>query len=497
MQFGRLLKQWLPPALLAIIALVAWQSANRADFDPISAQDEQYELTLETPLLSARRAPRTLRAPVSDARITADVNRIIEESPSQQVCVMVRNGDRLLGMQSEVAGGLVPASNQKLLTTYAALGILGPDFTFSTRAAGTVPVVDGVLAGDLYLVGGGDPFLITDNWLDQYEEIDGRSHTRLEELADALVATGLTSITGAVIGDESRYDSVRYGPWDGRLITQKQSGPMSALTVNEGFVDWPDTFRDSFRPRQETDDPPVHAASVFTQLLRERDITIGGGVSAGVKPPGAIELASVQSPPLLDTITHINSYSSNIGAELLLKGLGLAVLGQGTTEAGAAAVTTHLTDEGIPMQDVQVFDGSGLAESDRLTCAALAAILVRNGPESPLGSSLSIAGQRGSLQTRFVDTPADELVLAKTGTLRGVRALSGYVNTAVETDPGAYVTFAYILNDDDVIEDDAVRAIQDPFISALTRYPGGPAIALLSPRPPVPVTETVTETVTG
>ncbi len=385
---GRLLKRWLPPALLAVIALVSWQAANRADFDPISAQDEEYEMTLQTPLLSARRVPRTLRAPVSDSRIAASVNQIIQQTPSEQVCLAVRNGDRILGNPTEVDGGLVPASNQKLLTTYTALGVLGAEFTFTTRVAGTSEPVDGVLDGDLYLIGDGDPFLVTDDWLSQYEEIDGRSHTRLEALADQVAATGLTSISGSVIGDESRYDSVRYGPWDSRLITQKQSGPMSALTVNEGFVDWPETFRDSFRPRSATEDPPVNAASVFAQLLREREIAIGAGPQAGVAPPGAFELASVQSPPLLDTITHINSYSSNIGAELLLKRIGLATRGIGTTEAGAAGMTEHLTEQGIPMEDVQVFDGSGLAETDRLTCAAVSAILVGNGPDTPLGLSL-------------------------------------------------------------------------------------------------------------
>ena len=486
MQIGRLVKQWLPAVLLAVVALASWRAANQADFDPISTTAEQYDLVPGTPLLSARRAPLTLRAPVSDALIAPAVNQIIEQAPSNQVCVEVRNGDRVLGMHQDVPGGLIPASNQKLISTYAALGILGPDFTFNTKVVASAPVVDGVLNGDLYVVGDGDPFLFTDDWLGQYEEIEGRSHTRLEALADAVAETGLTTITGAVIGDESRYDSVRYGPWDPRLITQKQSGPMSALTVNEGFVDWPGDFRDSFRPRSETDNPPLHGASVFGQLLQERNITIGGGNGVGLAPGAGVELAVVQSPPLLDIVTHVNSYSSNIGAELLLKRIGLAVRGEGSTEAGAAEVAAYLAEQGIPMADVQIVDGSGLAESDRLTCAALAAILVRNGPESPLGTSLSIAGRRGSLLNRFVDTPAEGMVLAKTGTLRGVRALSGYVNSAVDTESGAYVTFAYVLNDDEVIEDGVVEALQDPFVSALTQYPGGPPVAELSPLAPQP-----------
>ncbi len=481
MQFGRLARQWLPPAFLAIVALVAWRAANRADFGTISVQDVAYEASLETPVLSARRVPLTLRAPVSDGLIADGVNQILAQTPSERVCLMVRNGDRILGAPQEIEGGLVPASNQKLLTTYTALAALGPEFTFNTRVAVSAPVVDGVLDGDLYFIGDGDPFLFTDEWLNQYEVVQGRSHTRLENLADAVAATGLTSISGAVIGDESLYDSVRYGPWDNRLIIQKQSGPLSALTVNEGFIDWPETFRDSFRTRRETTDPPVHSASVFNQLLQERGITITGAPTSGVAPENVIELASISSPSLLDTVTHINTYSSNLGAELLLKRVGLHLVGEGTIEAGASAMAAYLTGQGVPMEGVQVFDGSGLAETNRLTCRAVAEILARNGPTSDLGSSLSVSGQLGTLATRFVDTPALGLVRAKTGTLRGVQALSGYVDSAVPTDADSYVTFAYIINDDEVLEEEAIQAIQAPFLSALTSYPGGPSVDQISP----------------
>jgi D-alanyl-D-alanine carboxypeptidase/D-alanyl-D-alanine-endopeptidase (penicillin-binding protein 4) len=481
MRIGRLARQWLPPALLGIIALVAWQAANRSDFGTTSVQAVAYDAELATPMLSARRTPLTLRAPVSDGLIVSSINQILLETPSDQVCLMVRNGDRILGSPREIDGGLVPASNQKLLTTFTALEALGPDFTFNTRVAATVPLNGGVVNGDLYFIGDGDPFLFTADWLSQYEVVDGRSHTSLEALADAVVATGLTTVTGSVIGDESLYDSVRYGPWDNRLIVQKQSGPLSALTVNEGFNDWPEIFRDSFRPRRETSDPPVHSASVFAGLLQERGVSIGGAPASGVAPPNVVDVASIQSPSLLETVTHINTYSSNLGAELLLKRLGLQLVGQGTTEAGASAMAAFLTGQGIPMDSVQVFDGSGLSEANRLTCRAVAEILARNGPATNLGSSLSVSGQRGTLAARFIDTPAVGLVRAKTGTLRGVQALSGYVDTAVTTDLGSYVTFSYIINDDEVIDDETIQALQAPFLTALTGYPAGPAVDKISP----------------
>lgn len=486
MRVGRLIWKLLPPALLAGVALGSWRAANQADFAPISAEPEVYERALQTPMLSARRLPMTLRAPISDELIRNDVNAVIANAPSNQTCLVVRNGDRVLGNPTDVAGGLVPASNQKLITTWAALGLLEEDFRFETEVASEVPAVDGVIDGDLYLIGDGDPFLYTDDWLQQYADVDGRSHTRLEDLADRVAEAGITAVNGTVVGDETLYDAQRYGPWDGRLIDQKQSGPISALTLNEGFAVWPAEYPNSPRPRVPADNPPLQAASTFGQLLQERGITIGG-VQAGAAPPTAIRVASIQSPPLVDTVTHINSYSSNIGAELLLKRMGLFVSGQASTEAGAAVVTGYLEGQGVPMDDLDIRDGSGLSEDNRLTCAALATILDSAGPETAFGRSLSISGERGSLLLRFNETSARSLVLAKTGSLRGVSALSGYVLSDPADGEDGHVTFSLIVNDDDVITEDQTVALQEPFLIALTGYPAGPGVADLSPRPTQPV----------
>ena len=483
MSLLRALRRWSLPVLLGLIALGAWQAADRSDFDQVETSPVVYERSLSTPMLSGRRLPRTLRAPVSDDLISAEIDRIAATVADQQACVAVHNGERPLGTPLEIAGGLIPASNQKLLTTWAAFEILGPDFTFTTRLVAAAPAAGGVVDGDLYLVGDGDPFLYTEEWLTQYEITTDRFHTRLEDLADALVATGITQITGSVVGDEILYDTVRYGPWDNRLINQKQSGPLSALTVNEGFNDWPVPYRSTLL-RRETDDPPLHAASVLNQLLQERGVSVGAGPTAGTAPVGAVELTFVESPPLTQLATHINSYSSNIGAELLLKRIGLEANGQGSIEAGAAAVTDLLGDRGLPLDDVLVTDGSGLSETNRLTCSLLAQLLATAGPETALGQSLAIGGVRGSLLVRFVDAPAEGLVQAKTGTLQGVRALAGYVRSATEyDDDGRYVTFAQILNDE-VVEEEQMLAIQEPLVNALVTYPAGPSVAELSPREP-------------
>jgi D-alanyl-D-alanine carboxypeptidase/D-alanyl-D-alanine-endopeptidase (penicillin-binding protein 4) len=481
MGLGQLVRRWGLALVLAATSLISWQAAETRDTDDVSFERVDYDQSLATSMLSARRIPRTIQAPVVDDRIRPSIQTLADGSPPDS-CLLVQAGDRVLPPSLNVGRGLVPASNQKLLTTYVALVLLGPDFRYETTVEAPVAPVDGVIDGDLYLIGSGDPFLSTEEWWAQYEVTDGRFHTRLEDLADNIVDSGVTSITGQLVGDESLFDTVRLGPWDERLIAGKQSGPLSALTVNEGFVDWPTAYANSSRLRNETDNPPLHAASVLAQLLQERGVTIGG-IGAGDAPDATITVASVASPPLSQIVTHVNSYSSNIGAELLLKRIGLVRAGTGTTTAGAATMIEVLAEQGVPTDDLIVDDGSGLAETNRLTCQALATVLSNAGPESPLADSLAIGGVRGSLLNRFVDTPAVGDVAAKTGTLNDAIALSGFVRSDTASD--TYLTFAHVANSEFIITDESVRGLQEDFIIALTTYPGAPAIEDLSPLEPV------------
>lgn len=481
MGLGQHLRRWGLAVVLAATSFGSLQAAERGDVDDVSLQTVTYEQSLGTSMLSARRIPRTLQAPVIDDGIRPDIERIVRSSPRDS-CLLVQVGDRTLSPSSNVDTGLLPASNQKLLTTYAATVMLGDEFQYRTTVVSDAETVDGVIDGNLYLIGDGDPFLSTDDWWTQYEFTDGRHRTRLEDLADAVAATGVTSVSGELIGDESLFDSLRQGPWAERLIAGKQSGPLSALTVNEGFVDWPAVYAGSSRQRSETDDPPLHAAGVLGQLLAERGITIGG-TSAGTAPAGGTLIAEVLSPPLTDLITHVNSYSSNIGAELLLKRLGADNQGRGSTAAGAQVLLDILASSGIPIQGLVIADGSGLSENNRVTCQALGAVLSITGPSSTLGGSLAIGATRGSLLQRFVDTAAAGAVYAKTGTLNDATALSGFVRSANE--PDIWITFAYVANEELIIADEEVTGLQDPFVVALTSYPGPPTIASLSPLPPV------------
>lgn len=474
MKASHLIRRWALVVLLGVVSLGSWQAARRGDTQPERIDPVAYSRAAQTPLLSARRAPRTLQAPVADAAIAPRIQAAAGASPPQS-CLLVQAGPRTVSAVRPDSA-LVPASNEKLLTTFVALSVLGGDFKYRTTLRADAPPVNGVITGNLYLVGDGDPFLSTDDWWAQYadDERDGRFHTRLEDLVADLKAKGVTQVTGSIVGDETLFDTVRQGPWASRL--NDQSGPLSALTVNEGYSSWPANPKDP-KPKVEADNPPLWAATQTARLLAAQGITVGPP-AAGAAPSGAQEVAAVQSPPLTDVITHINSFSSNLGAELLLKKLAKVRTGQGTTQAGAALVAEQLKAAGVPTDGLRIDDGSGLAETDRVTCRTLAAVLTRAGPESTLATSLSIGATRGSLQDRFVNSPGAGRVRAKTGTLKDSVALSGYVRSA--TDPDLSLTFVLVANKD-AIPVDAQRNVQDTLVAALTTYPGTPAVSALAP----------------
>jgi D-alanyl-D-alanine carboxypeptidase/D-alanyl-D-alanine-endopeptidase (penicillin-binding protein 4) len=494
MSFARLLRRWLPLLALVITALGSWQAAQLADTDEANTIDVAYENQLGTPLLSARRVPETLQAPIADEAVQPVIDAFVDSleraQPDLQTCLVVEVNGRIL--RNEGANlALIPASNQKLLTTFAALNTFDADHRFTTTVASNGSRVEGVLDGDLYLVGGGDPFLVTDNWRTQYLERDEngdvvvndqpRPWSRLEDLADDVAASGITTVNGTLFADETLFDTVRFGPWAERLIAQNQSGPLSALAVNEGFARWSED-NPAFANRVKADDPAANAASVFAALLAQRGVTVGA-TGVGQLPPSAVTVATLDSVPMSELITHVNSWSNNFGAEILLKHIGRVVNGEGSTAAGAAAVRSILAAEpDLDLNGIVIDDGSGLAETNRVTCSFLNDLLVSAGFDSPLAQSLSIGGERGSLAGRHDLGIADGLLYAKTGTLNPSTALSGYLISA--DDPDVVLTFSYISNADFV--NPPIVDLQEPFIDQLVTYPDAPDLEVLDPLDPVP-----------
>ena len=472
-------RRWAPLALLTLLALVARNRAEAADVEDARVEPVVYDQRLVTPVFSARRIPQTLQAPLAAAALRPAIDAVVAASPPDSCLVVLDDGRTLEDRSGERS--LIPASNEKIISTWAALNLLGSTTRFRTTVRADTAPLNGVVEGNLYLVGGGDPFLTTDNWWSQYQELDGRTRTRLEDLADSVVAAGVRTVTGAVVGDETYFDAQRVGPWAERLIESRQSGPLSALAVNEGYVQWPAIFEGTFRPRVPSLDPPTDAARVFGELLTARGVTVGGPL-AGVAPAAAVEVAVIDSPPLIDIVTHINSYRDNFGAEVLLKHLGRQHSGIGSTVSGAEAATTFAAQSGLPMPGVIIADGSGLSEANIVTCRFFAALLELAGEDSELVKSFSIGGRRGSLLGRWVDSPVAGQVYAKTGTLNDVSALTGVVNSV--SDPETSLVFSYLVNGELVGQTDTVRGLQTPLVEALAKYPDAPALDVLAPSAP-------------
>lgn len=355
-------------------------------------------------------------------------------------CLSVRVDGRAL-YERAAETPLVPASNQKLLTAAVALDELGADHRFTTSVVATAAPVDGAVVGDLHLIGDGDPLLATNADRFIRRTGDDAHPTSLDELADRVAASGVKVVTGRVVGDETRYDEARaVATWPERYVTQGQSGPLSALTVDDGY-DY--ELRPDQEPlRRRSDRPALAAATTFTGLLQARGIQVGAFPGEGPTPEGTTPVAEVDGAPLSDVVAELLTFSDNQTGELLVKELGRVAGDAGTTDAGLAVVRSRAEALGLLAEGSAVTDGSGLDEGNRMTCDQLVRVLDDAGPTSPLGEGLAVAGRTGTLQRRL-DTPAlADRLKAKTGSLREVTSLAGFVPLA----SGETATFAMIVN---------------------------------------------------
>lgn len=461
------MRRRLVALVLAAVAVLAGTAAAAAEQDEADDTPGAGQLGPATPVLSARRAPALLVAPVADRRLTAALDRLLARQEGT-TCLTVASAGRAI-VERNVDVAFVPASLTKLVTAVAALEVLGPDHRFRTAVLAAGP--------DLHVVGGGDPLLATAAYVARFEN-QPQVRTPIEDLADAVVAAGITAVEGRIVGDESRYDADRYpDPWPERFATQDQSGPLSALTVNDAWAAFPPDHETRVPDEAPAPDPAAHAAAVLGLLLGERGVTVAGGFGSGPPAPGATEIAAVESPPLVDIVGQMLSESDNQTAELLLKELAVARGRPGTTADGVAVAVEAAAEAGLPIDGVAVVDGSGLGTGNLSTCALVQAIL--DDADPAVADGLPVAGKTGTLSKRFLDSPVTGRMRAKTGTLNQVTALAGHV----ETTPGAEVTFSFIANlpPGSAVGEDEL-ALQDELAAALAAYPEGPSLEELGPR---------------
>jgi serine-type D-Ala-D-Ala carboxypeptidase/endopeptidase (penicillin-binding protein 4) len=463
------MRRHLVPAVLALVALGAGALALRPVPKP---SDRRVVVHAGTPVLSPRRVPSIVRDLAGEVALARAVDAALADpalaNARDDMCVLVSAAGRIL-FERDPDQALIPASNMKLLVALAALERLGPQTTLRTSVRGRVSP-GGVVNGDVWLVGGGDPLLATQPYADSLPR-QPQPHTPLEDLAARVKAAGVTQIRGRVLGDETRYDRQRYVPeWKPQYRTDNEIGPQSALTVNDGFA--------VFKPRrQAAAAPAVSAAATFTEALRTAGVTVSGSPDAATAPAGVPEVTAIDSLPVRALVAEMLVESDNLTAELLVKELGVREGDAGTTAAGLAVVRDVLAKLGLPLAGFDAKDGSGLARQDRVTCRMLHAALADPEREAAFEDALAVANRSGTLAPRFVGNAAAGRLRAKTGSLDGVAALSGYVDARDGT-----LAFAFILNDLATRDERSGPRAWERLGAALARWPAAPDLDVLGPQ---------------
>jgi D-alanyl-D-alanine carboxypeptidase/D-alanyl-D-alanine-endopeptidase (penicillin-binding protein 4) len=342
----------------------------------------------------------------------------------------------------------VLASNTKLFTTAAALARFGTEGRLGTEVRGVGQLEqDGTWRGSLYLRGGGDPTFGSRRFIRR----NYGSGATVEGLAARLEQAGIQRVTGRIYGDESRFDTRRGGPGSG-FRTSIYVGPLSALAYNRGLAR---ENGSAFQTR-----PGLFSAQRLDRALERRGVRVAGRPRTRRTPRSASVLASVDSPTMARLARITNKPSDNFFAEMLLKGLGLEATGRGTTRRGARVAATFARRLG---GRARLVDGSGLSRGNRASPYRVVRLLLamqRRDEGDAFYASLPIAGRDGTLRSRMRGGPARRRCRAKTGTISGVSALSGYCRAR----SGDLYAFSFLMNGVGVY---TARAIQNHMAHAI------------------------------
>jgi D-alanyl-D-alanine carboxypeptidase/D-alanyl-D-alanine-endopeptidase (penicillin-binding protein 4) len=332
----------------------------------------------------------------------------------------------------------IPASVEKLFVTATALLRWGPYAELHTRVVTDAELESsGLVDGDVWLVGGGDPVL-TDE--------------KLGNLAANVEANGVERITGGVRADDSHFDRRRGTPRTNFAPDGDLGGRLGALLLGRGYQR----------------DPAGYVARRFVRFLRAEGVSVEGRTRKGLAPDdgGTSELAAMPSPPIAALVRFTLVPSDNFIAEMLLKGIGAEFGGGfGTTGAGAEIVEQTLEPYGITPR---IVDGSGLSRSNATTPREVVRLFERMEDQDYARTwrrSLARAGRTGTVEDRMRGTPAAGRCRVKTGTIIGVSNLAGICDTH-----GGVVGFAWLMNG---VDPYGARRLQDRMTAVLARYDGG------------------------
>lgn len=485
------------PALLTLLAGLALAAAPAVSTTTLSRTSST------TSVATPQDASPEISGTSTVAGLRAAIDQAVEGTggPDARWSIQAVSVDREETLYSRNASEpMAPASNLKLFTSAAALEHLGADYRFSTFMVADGPIRDGVLMGNLYLYGTGDPTLGT--------RFAPTPASALVGLADSLEALGVREIRGDIIGDGSYFSGPRTGAgWESSYMNAWYAAPAGALSVHENIVRVQvsvgeggelefeltpggegiamrrdTTGNGRLRVRRADYDGPIvvigrsgesrshavtvadtemYAAALFRDVLVERGIALGGETRGIIEPtespitggdafPAALEggrlqvLAVHRSEPLHELLRIINHRSHNFYSEQLLRALGRVATGEGSADAGAAAVEALLERTGVETARIRVVDGCGLSPLNRASAesfVSLLAYMARSAHGEVLMESLPVAGEVRRFR-RMGGTAAGGNLRAKTGTIDGVSALSGYVTAA----NGELIAFSIIGN---------------------------------------------------
>lgn len=465
-----------------------------------------------------------LKKPVSTDPVSIfqeKINRILQDSVLYQAHtgIMIVSLDRDDVLYEKNSHKLFhPASNMKIITTATALKKLGVDFKFKTEVLVDTPgISDGKIAGNLYLRGGGDPDLTSDD---------------LRKMIQTLKEQGMTEIKGDIICDESYFDELFLGSgwmWDDASCWE--CAAISALSVNDNCVevhlqpapvigekpivtinpvtnyvkidnqgitvDSLDTLQlQKFRIEREwihpsnvihieggianhipkviqvvdVVEPALYTGTLFSELLTDADIKFSGTIKKGVTTSSAIPVITYWSKPLSLVVYNTNKESDNLSAEFILKTMGAERKNPpGMSRKGIAVINEYLQEIGLDSSRFRLADGSGVSRYNLVSPELLVTILKDMHHDSKVQaefkSSLPIAALDGTLKNRMKDSPAAGNLRAKTGSLSDVSTLSGYA-TSMDGENLAFSLMMIHFN----VPTSHIRKVQDKIGEAISSF---------------------------
>lgn len=433
--------------------------------------------TLRSLLLACLLAPLLVHAEALPPEIERALSA--RRVPAASVSVFVQEVGAqapLLAHNAEIPRN--PASTMKILTTYAALELLGPAYTWHTKAYAAGSLRDNVLDGDLVIEGGGDPFMTADRWWgfvnavrqagvdrikgdivldtsyfapqdDDRAAFDNRPYRVYNVVPDALTVN-FQSVNVSVAPDAAANRAhVRVYPWPANLAVDNElrleRGCRGSRRVVIASPDGQAGSRLSLAGLYGSGCAPIgvqravmrspdFAYGTFRSFWQQSGGTVDGGMKLAPVPADARLLTTFDSLSLAEVIRLVNKFSSNVMARTLLLTLAAEKAGRpGTTGNGQRVIAEFLAERGISMPGLVIENGSGLSRISRVTAAGLGAVLLdawRSPYSAEFKASLPLAAVDGTLRRRFRTGGMEGRVRMKTGSLEDVSALAGYVSSA-------------------------------------------------------------------